>query len=208
MKINASFALCIGWLFALSSDLPAIAADTKQSAAEKQYAEDLARIKREAEKLRATQKPFPKEEVLKVAKELNEALVAKNFTALDRMLAKDYSEVYEEDVMSWNGRNVNVLPTPKKVPGKKRTGEEILAGLKSGALRFASLQTTNEDVTNQANAAFEGGQMVIYSARLIEKSSQNGKDTSGEFLVTRTYSKRDGKWVCTDSSLTPIVPVK
>ena len=207
MKINASFALCTVWLLGFSPNGPVIAADSKQSAADKQYADDLAMIKREAEKLRAGQK-FPKEEVLKVAKELNEALVAKNFAALDRMLAKDYSEVYEEDVMSWNGRNVNILPTPKKVPGKKRTREDIVSGLKSGALKFASLQTTNEDVTSQANVAFEGGQIVMYAARLIEKSSHNGKDTSGEFLITRNYSKREGKWVCTNSSLTPLIPIK
>ena len=139
---------------------------------------------------------------------MNEALVAKNLPALERMLAKDYSEVYEEDVMSWNGRNVNLLPTPKKVAGKKRTREEILSGLKSGALKFASLQTTNEDVTSQGNVAVEGGQIVVYAARLIEKSSQNGKDTGGEFLITRNYAKRDGKWVCTDSSLIPLIPIK
>jgi hypothetical protein len=207
MKINASSALCTVWLLAFSPNAPVIAADSKQSAADKQYADDLAMIKREAEKLRAGQK-FPKEEILKVAKELNEALVAKNFAALDRLLAKDYSEVYEEDVMSWNGRNVNILPTPKKVPGKKRTREDILSGLKSGVLKFASLQTTNEDVTSQANVAFEGGQIVMYAARLVEKSSQNGKDTSGEFLITRNYSKREGKWICTNSSLTPLAPIK
>ena len=207
MKIKVSFALCTVWLLGFSPNGPVIAADSKQSAADKQYADDLAMIKREAEKLRAGQK-FPKEEILKVAKELNEALVAKNFAALDRMLAKDYSEVYEEDVMSWNGRNVNILPTPKKVPGKKRTREDILSGLKSGALKFASLQTTNEDVSSQANVAFEGGQIVTYAARLLEKSSQNGKDTSGEFLITRDYSKREGKWVCTNSSLTPLIPIK
>ena len=122
MKINASFALCSVWLLGFSPNAPVIAADSKQSAADKQYADDLAMIKREAEKLRAGQK-FPKEEILKVAKELNEALVAKNFAALDRMLAKDYSEVCEEDVMSWNGRNVNILPTPKKVPGKNGQGK-------------------------------------------------------------------------------------
>ena len=206
MKINTSFALCLIWLLGLLLNVPAIAADTKQSAAEKQYAEDLARIKREAEKLRAAQKTFPKEEILKVAKELNEALVAKNLAALDGMLAKDYNEVYEEDVMSWNGRNVNVLSKPKKVPGKKRTKEEILSGLKSGALKFASLQTTNEEVTIQTNAAVRGGEIVMFACRLIEKSSLSGKDTSGEFAITRNYEKKDGKWVCLDSNLNPLMP--
>ena len=121
-------------------------------------------------------------------------------------MAKDYVEVYEEDVMLWDGRRIHLPPSPKKVPGTKRTRDDILSGLKSGALKFASLQTTNEEVTIQANAAVRGGEIVMFAARLIEKSSLNGKDTSGEFAITRNYEKKDGKWVCLDSNLNPLMP--
>ena len=42
--------------------------------------------------------------------------------------------------------------------------------------------------------------------RLIEKSSLNGKDTSGEFAITRNYEKKDGKWICLNSNLNPLMP--
>ena len=119
------------------------------------------------------------------------------------MLSKDDVEVYEEDVM--HGRRMRLPPSPKKVPGKKRTRDDILSGLRTGTLKFASLQTTNEEVTIQTNAAVRGGEIVMFAARLVEKSSLNGKDTSGEFGITRNYEKKDGKWVCLDSNLNPLI---
>jgi hypothetical protein len=157
------------------------------------------------EKLRAERK-VKQEEVLKVAKELTAALVGGNLAAVDKLLARDYDEVYEEDVMMWDGRRIHLPPSPKKVPGKKRTRDEILSEMRSGTLKFASLQTTNDEVRIQNNPAVRGGELVIFVARLIEKSSLNGKDTSGEFLLTRNYEKRDGKWVCLDSNLNPLIP--
>ena len=198
MRINPHSALLIASLLVLSSNLPAIAADAKQPAKDSPW-------KAELEKLRAERK-VKQEEVLKAAKELTAALVGGNIAAVDKMLAKDYVEVYEEDVMAWDGRRIQLPPSPKKVPGKKRTREDILSGLKSGALKFASLQTTNEEVTIQTNAAVRGGELVMFAARLIEKSSLNGKDTSGEFALTRNYEKKDGKWVCLDSNLNPLMP--
>jgi hypothetical protein len=65
---------------------------------------------------------------------------------------------------------------------------------------------TNDEVTIQANPAVRGGEIVMFAARLIEKSSVNGKDTSGEFALTRNYEKKDGKWVCLDSNLNPLIP--
>lgn len=198
MKINLHSALCIVSLLVLSPNLPATAADAKQPAKESPWKADL-------EKLRAERK-VKQEEVLKAAKELTTAMVAGNVAVLEKMLAKEYVEKYEEDVMLWDGRRIQLPPSPKKVPGKKRTKDELLSGLKSGALKFASLQTTNEEVTIQTNAAFSGGEIVLFAARLIEKSSLNGKDTSGEFAVTRNYEKKDGKWVCFSSDLNPLTP--
>lgn len=198
MRINPHSTLFIASLLVLSSNLPAIAADAKQPAKDSPW-------KAELEKLRAERK-VKQEEVLKAAKELNAALVGGNIAAVDKMLAKDYVEVYEEDVMAWDGRRIQLPPSPKKVPGKERTRDDILSGLRSGALKFASLQTTNEEVTIQANAAVRGGEIVMFAARLIEKSSLNGKDTSGEFAITRNYEKKDGKWVCLDSNLNPLMP--
>jgi hypothetical protein len=199
MKINPHSALCIASsLLVLSSNLPAIAADAKQPTKDSPW-------KAELEKLRAERK-VKQEEVLQAAKELTAALVGANVTAVDKMLAKDYVEVYEEDVMVWDGRRIHLPPSPKKVPGKKRTRDDILSGLRSGTLKFATLQTTNEEVTLQANAAVHGGELVMFAARLIEKSSLNGKDTSGEFAITRNYEKKDGKWVCLNSNLNPLMP--
>lgn len=198
MKTHLYSALLIASLLVLSSNPPAIGADAKQPA------KDSPR-KAELEKLQAEQK-VKKAEVLQAAKELTGALVAGNVAAVERMLARDYVEVYEEDVMMWDGRRIHLPPSPKKVPGKKRTRDDILSGLRSGALKFVSLQTTNEEVVIQANAAVRGGELVMFAARLVEKSSHHGKETSGEFALTRNYEKKDGKWVCLDSNLNPLMP--
>jgi hypothetical protein len=198
MKINSRSGLLIVSLLLLSTNLATMAADAKPPA------KDTSR-KADVEKRRAERK-VKQDEVLKVAKELTAALVAGNVAAVDKLLAKEYVEVYEEDVMVWDGRRVDLPSSPKKVAGKKRTKDEILSGLKSGALKFASLQTTNEEVAIQANAAFVGGELVMFVGRLIEKSSLNGKDTSGEFAITRNYTKMEGRWVCTSSNLNPLVP--
>ena len=181
---------CIASLFVLSVSPLAIAADTKQSSKEKVRAE----------------KKVKQEEVLKAAKELNAALAAGNVATVDKMLTSAYVEVYEEDVMAWDGKRVQLPPTPKKVPGKQRTKDELLSAMRSGALKFSSVQTTNEEVVIQTNAAFAGGEIVMFLARLVEKSTLNGKDTSGEFFITRNFEKKDGKWVCYSSNLNPLIP--
>jgi hypothetical protein len=196
MKINPRALLCVASLVVLSP--PAIAADTKQPTKDSP-------LKAEREKLRAEQN-VKKQEVRQAAKALTEALAAGNIAALDKMLAAEFVEVYEEDVMAWDGTRIHLPPTPKKVPGKQRTKDELLSGLKSGALKFSSLQTTNDEVVIQTNAAFAGGEIVMFAARLLEKSSLNGKDTSGEFALTRNYTKEAGKWVCTGSNLNPLIP--
>ncbi len=146
------------------------------------------------------------DEVLKAVKELNAALAAGNVATVDKMLTSAYVEVYEEDVMAWDGKRVQLPPTPKKVPGKNRTKDELLSAMRSGALKFSSVQTTNEEVVVQTNAAFAGGEIVMFVARLVEKSTLNGKDTSGEFFITRNFEKKDGKWVCYSSNLNPLMP--
>ena len=198
MKINPPSLLCTTALLVLALSPLAIAADTKQPAKDTPW-------KAELEKLRAERK-VKQEEVLKAAKELNAALAAGNVATVDKMLTNAFVEVYEEDVMAWDGTRVRLPLTPKKVPGKQRTKDELLSALRSGALKFSSLQTTNEEVVIQSNAAFVGGEIVMFVARLIEKSSLNGRDTSGEFAITRNFEKKDGKWVCYGSNLNPLMP--
>jgi hypothetical protein len=121
MKTYLQSALCIASsLLVLAAHLPASAADAKQPT------KDSPR-KAELEKIRGEQN-VKKGEVLQAAKELAAALVGGNIAAVDRMLARDYVEVYEEDVMMWDGRRIHLPPTPKKVPGKNRTKDEILSG--------------------------------------------------------------------------------
>ena len=198
MKINSLPVVCVASLLLLSLNPLAFAADKKQPAKDTPAKADL-------EKLRAERK-VKQEEVLKAAKELNAALAAGNVATVDKLLTNAFVEVYEEDVMAWDGTRIHLPPTPKTVPGKKRTKDELLSGMRSGALKFSSLQATNEEVVIQTNAAFVGGEIVMYAARLIEKSSLNGKDTSGEFAVTRNFEKKDGKWVCYSSNLNPLMP--
>ena len=159
-------------------------------------------VKQDREKMRAERKAR-EAEVFRADKELNAALVRGDVAALERLVASGYSDTYEEQVLVWDGRQGT--PSTKKVPGKKRTREELLSGLKSGALKFSSLQVTNEETSSMGNVAALGGENVMFLARLIEKSAFNGKDTSGEFLVTRIYLKADGKWICKNSTYDPLV---
>ena len=152
------------------------------------------------EKRRAERKA-KEAEVLRANQELHTALIRADVNALSRLLGPEYTDDYSERAMYWDGRQAS--ESPKKVSGKKRTRAELLAGLKAGTLKFTSLELTDEGVSSVNNAIL-GDNFLI--GRVIEKSTANGKDTSGEFGLMRSYAKRDGQWVCLRSVYDPLIP--
>jgi ketosteroid isomerase-like protein len=76
--------------------------------------------------------------------------------------------------------------------GKKETKQGSLADVKSGASKLESFEFGPMDVKVLGNVAVVQGSDT-------EKSSANGKDTSGKFVWMDVFVKRDGNWVAVRS---------
>ena len=150
-----------------------------------------------------TERKAKQEEVLSADRELNAALVRGDVTTLERMLAKSFTLTYEAEVLLWN----DGVPTPtsKTVRERKLTRDQVIAGLKSGALKFITLKWTGEAATLAGNPKSALGDRAVVSGWMHETSLQNGKDTSGDFVLNRTYLKADGRWQCAGASANPVL---
>jgi uncharacterized protein (TIGR02246 family) len=71
--------------------------------------------------------------------------------------------------------------------GKKSTKQSYLADLKSGASKLESFEFGPMDVKVLGNIAVVQGSDT-------EKSTTNGKDSSGKYVWMDVFAKRDGKW--------------
>ncbi len=71
--------------------------------------------------------------------------------------------------------------------GKKSTKQSYLADLKSGASKLESFEFGPMDVKVLGNVAVVQGSDT-------EKSTTNGKDSSGKYAWMDVFAKRDGKW--------------
>jgi hypothetical protein len=76
--------------------------------------------------------------------------------------------------------------------GKKTTKKEVLADVKSGKDKTDSIEIGPMDVKVMGNVAVVQGSDT-------EKSSMDGKDTSGKWVWMDVFVKRDGKWVAVRS---------
>ena len=76
--------------------------------------------------------------------------------------------------------------------GKKTTKQSELADLKSGKNKVESVELGPMEVKVLGNVAVVQGSDV-------EKSTTDGKDTSGKWIWTDVFAKRDGKWVAVRS---------
>lgn len=86
--------------------------------------------------------------------------------AIDKILTADYAN-------NWNG-----TIEPKK---------QLLADMKSGASKVASATPVEMKV-------LIFGETAIVHGLWTEKSTLNGKDTSGTYRFTDIFTKRDGRW--------------
>jgi len=81
--------------------------------------------------------------------------------------------------------------------GKKETKQEMLADVKSGKSKLASLEFGPMDVKVLGNVAVVQGSDT-------EKSSYDGKDTSGKYAWMDVFVKREGKWVAVRSQIAKV----
>ena len=76
--------------------------------------------------------------------------------------------------------------------GKRATKQEELASLKSGKLKLESIEIGPMDVKVLGNVAVVQGSDT-------EKSTINGKDSSGKYVWMDVFVKRGDKWVAVRS---------
>jgi len=108
-----------------------------------------------------------KEEILKIERERNEAIIRGDAAALDRLTSDDYTFI--------------------TLRGELRTKAEIVRGFKSGSFHYDSRQISDLNVRIYGSAA-------VVTGRSNQKGRENGKDYSGDYLFTRVYSKQGGHW--------------
>ena len=77
------------------------------------------------------------------------------------------------------------------------TKAQHLAGLKSGGDKLESITFIEMKVRVFGNTA-------VVTGHEHEKSSNNGKDTSGDYLWTDVFVKRQGHWLAVNSQDTPL----
>jgi ketosteroid isomerase-like protein len=82
-------------------------------------------------------------------------------------------------------------------PLGSETKAQHLAGLKSGDDKLESITLIEMRVRVFGNTA-------VVTGREHEKSTSNGKDTSGDYLWTDVFVKRQGHWLAVNSQDTPL----
>jgi ketosteroid isomerase-like protein len=81
--------------------------------------------------------------------------------------------------------------------GVKMTKAAFIDGYKSGKSKLESFEFGPMDVKVLGNVAVVQGSDT-------EKSTTDGKDSSGKYSWTDVFAKRDGKWVAVRSHLTKV----
>jgi len=78
--------------------------------------------------------------------------------------------------------------------GKKSTKAQFVSGMKAGKMKLDSMEFGSMDVKVLGNVAVVQGSDT-------EKSTYDGKDSSGKYVWTDVFAKRDGKWVAVRSQV-------
>jgi uncharacterized protein (TIGR02246 family) len=105
--------------------------------------------------------------LIKLEREWAEALVKADAATLERVMADDWS------MTTWDG--------------KTQAKAQSIAEIKSGASKFEAASVDNIKVRVFGDAA-------VVTLTQTEKSQERGKDSSGRYLYTDVWVKRDGKW--------------
>ena len=109
------------------------------------------------------------QELIKLENELLDALLKRDVASIDRLLADDFT-----------------FGTPD---GTAITKDQALGSIKSGTYAVTSMTYDNLKVRVYGSTA-------VTSGFSTENSKFNGRNTSGQYLFTDTWIKRDGRWQC------------
>jgi ketosteroid isomerase-like protein len=108
------------------------------------------------------------EEIKRIEQERNQAILAGDPAALDRMTSEDYTFITQR--------------------GELRTKADILGGFKSGSFRYSARNVSDLTVRVYGNAA-------VVTGRARQKGTENSNDYSGENRFTRVYVKQGDRWI-------------
>jgi uncharacterized protein (TIGR02246 family) len=106
----------------------------------------------------------------------------------DALKAGDVDKVSQIVADDWTGLAFD---------GARETKQSLLAGLKSGKDTAESIENGPLDVKVLGNVAVVQGSDT-------EKSTSNGKDSSGKYVWMDVFVKRDGKWLAVRSESTKV----
>jgi uncharacterized protein (TIGR02246 family) len=79
--------------------------------------------------------------------------------------------------------------------GKKFTKAQLVSAVKTGKMKVESMEFGSMDVKVL-------GSVAVVQGSDTEKSTNDGKDSSGKYVWTDVFAKRDGKWVAVRSQVT------
>jgi ketosteroid isomerase-like protein len=136
----------------------------------------LGQIENNQGKAKSDSKTSLEQEFTKIENEWAEADKNKDAVALGRLLADDW-----------------VFLSPLGA----ETKVQHLAGLKNGDDKLESITLIDMKVRVFGNTA-------VVTGREHEKSTSKGKDTSGDYLWTDVFVKRQGRWQAVNSQDTPL----
>lgn len=108
-----------------------------------------------------------KEQILKLERARNEAIVRGDSVALAAMTADEYTFI--------------------TIRGELRTKAEIVEGFATGAFKYESREITDLTVRIYDDTA-------IVTGRAKQKGSENNTDYSGAYRFTRVYILKNGNW--------------
>jgi uncharacterized protein (TIGR02246 family) len=119
--------------------------------------------------------------ITKMEREWAEALVKADVATLDRMMADDWL------MTTWDGQTVP----------KAQSIEEFKSGVS---------KLTAADIDNLKVRVF--GDTAVATIGQTEKGTYKGKDSSGRYLYTDVWVKRNGKWQAVATHGTKVEPPK
>jgi ketosteroid isomerase-like protein len=108
------------------------------------------------------------DEIKKIERARNEALLMHDTATLEQMTSDDYTFINQR--------------------GELRTKAEILAGFKSGSFNYDAREVSDLQVRVYGDTA-------VVTGRAKQSGVENSKDYSGENRFTRVYVKQSGRWV-------------
>jgi len=108
------------------------------------------------------------EEIKQIERARNQAILAGDAAALDRMTSDDYTFITQR--------------------GELRTKAEIVDGFKAGSFRYSA-----RDVTDLTVRVY--GEAAVVTGRANQKGTERGGDYSGENRFTRVYVRQGGRWM-------------